>query len=211
MLFTPHEWQLRVLDAAGAETASQSYTFGEHGSYLVNYDGVTGGMSVVETDAPIDSLKPLWTFIGVLCAFIFLSFAIPYAYERYKWTAKGSASDGVSDPLLSPEDAKRIPGSGSAAVPGASQSSGVQGGAERKKPERLHSLDTFRGLTLCLMIFVNYGGGGYWFFEHADWNGLTVADLLFPWFMWMMGVSMALSFEAMEAKNATVPSLWKKV
>jgi len=31
------------------------------------------------------------------------------------------------------------------------------------------------------------GGGDYWFFEHADWNGLTVADLLFPWFMWMMG------------------------
>jgi heparan-alpha-glucosaminide N-acetyltransferase len=30
------------------------------------------------------------------------------------------------------------------------------------------------------------GGGGYWFFEHADWNGLTVADVLFPWFMWMM-------------------------
>jgi heparan-alpha-glucosaminide N-acetyltransferase len=61
------------------------------------------------------------------------------------------------------------------------------------------------------MIFVNYGGGGYWFFEHADWNGLTVADLLFPWFMWMMGVSMALSFEAMEAKNVSVQSLWKKV
>ncbi|XP_014784915.1 heparan-alpha-glucosaminide N-acetyltransferase, partial [Octopus bimaculoides] len=30
------------------------------------------------------------------------------------------------------------------------------------------------------MIFVNYGGGGYVFFEHAQWNGLTVADLVFP-------------------------------
>ncbi|KAJ1434428.1 hypothetical protein B484DRAFT_446661 [Ochromonadaceae sp. CCMP2298] len=64
------------------------------------------------------------------------------------------------------------------------------------KPERLHSLDTFRGISLCCMIFVNYGGGGYWFFDHAAWNGLTVADLLFPWFMWMMGVSMALSFSS---------------
>ena len=44
-----------------------------------------------------------------------------------------------------------------------------------KKPERLQSLDTFRGFSLCLMIFVNYGGGGYWFFEHAAWNGLTIA------------------------------------
>jgi len=31
------------------------------------------------------------------------------------------------------------------------------------------------------MIFVNYGGGGYWFFDHSKWNGLTVADLVFPW------------------------------
>lgn len=51
----------------------------------------------------------------------------------------------------------------------------LAGTAAGKKPERLQSLDTFRGFSLCLMIFVNYGGGGYWFFEHAAWNGLTVA------------------------------------
>jgi hypothetical protein len=67
----------------------------------------------------------------------------------------------------------------------------------KSKPPRLHSLDTFRGFSLCIMIFVNYGGGGYWFFDHAPWHGLTFADLLFPWFMWMMGVSMALSFSAL--------------
>ena len=33
------------------------------------------------------------------------------------------------------------------------------------------------------MIFVNYGGGGYWQFAHSDWNGLTVADLVFPWYV----------------------------
>ena len=32
------------------------------------------------------------------------------------------------------------------------------------------------------MCFVNYGGGGYWFFDHSNWNGLTVADLVFPWY-----------------------------
>ena len=53
-------------------------------------------------------------------------------------------------------------------------------------------------------------GGKYWFFEHAEWDGLTVADLLFPWFMWMMGVSMALSFEAMRKQNVSKPILWKK-
>jgi len=112
--------------------------------------------------------------------------------------------------------------------------------------KRLNSLDTFRGMSLSCMIFVNYGGGGYWcvpvvkepqrgplaiypdsclcpttafqvagpqrlerlnsggfalplvygafvvagfcpgmwhFREHSTWNGLTVADLLLPWFM----------------------------
>jgi heparan-alpha-glucosaminide N-acetyltransferase len=45
------------------------------------------------------------------------------------------------------------------------------------------------------MIFVNYGGGGYYFFNHSTWNGLTVADLLFPWFVWIMGVTVGVTFK----------------
>ena len=37
--------------------------------------------------------------------------------------------------------------------------------------KRVKSLDAFRGLAITIMIFVNYGGGGYWFFAHARWNG----------------------------------------
>ena len=69
-------------------------------------------------------------------------------------------------------------------------------GIGAKVKERLRSLDTFRGIALSIMIFVNYGGGGYVFFDHSTWNGLTVADLVFPWFIWMMGVSMALSMSS---------------
>ena len=47
-----------------------------------------------------------------------------------------------------------------------------------------------------IMIFVNYGGGGYWFFDHSCWNGLTVADLVFPWFIWIMGVSIVFSYKS---------------
>ena len=46
------------------------------------------------------------------------------------------------------------------------------------------------------MIFVNYGGGSYYFFNHSPWNGLTVADLVFPWFVWIMGVSLAISTQS---------------
>jgi len=63
------------------------------------------------------------------------------------------------------------------------------------KKERLRSLDTFRGLSIVIMIFVNYEGGGFWFFKHSAWNGLTVADLVFPWFMFIMGTSLALSMK----------------
>ena len=66
--------------------------------------------------------------------------------------------------------------------------------APQKK--RINSLDAFRGLALTLMIFVNYGGGGYYFFNHSTWNGLTVADLLFPWFVWIMGVTVGATSKA---------------
>jgi len=59
------------------------------------------------------------------------------------------------------------------------------------KKERLQALDTFRGLTMFMMIFVNYQGGNYEFFNHSLWNGLTLADVIFPFFMWIMGVSCA--------------------
>ncbi|CAH0547298.1 unnamed protein product [Brassicogethes aeneus] len=61
----------------------------------------------------------------------------------------------------------------------------ISNGNNSKK--RIQSLDTFRGITILLMIFANFGAGGYYFIEHATWNGLHVADLIFPWFIWIMG------------------------
>ena len=37
-------------------------------------------------------------------------------------------------------------------------------------------------ISIIVMIFVNDGAGFYFFFEHATWNGLQVADLVFPWY-----------------------------
>lgn len=190
----------------GSVAASRDYTFGEHGEYGISYDSAGGGLHVNEMKEGVDSLQPLNTFIGLLCAFIFLCFFIPYIDSKFGIREYFSPSRGdVHEFLLADEEgqknkADRALGEGAAAPAPA-----------KKKPARLHSLDTFRGLTLCLMIFVNYGGGGYWFFEHADWHGLTFADVLFPWFMWMMGVSMALSFEAMAAKNVPTVTLWRKM
>ncbi|XP_067828430.1 heparan-alpha-glucosaminide N-acetyltransferase [Heptranchias perlo] len=64
---------------------------------------------------------------------------------------------------------------------------------DRHKPDDPTDLH----LALTVMVFVNYGGGSYWFFEHAPWNGLTIADLVMPWFVFIIGTSVALSFSAM--------------
>ncbi|XP_073962689.1 heparan-alpha-glucosaminide N-acetyltransferase isoform X2 [Choristoneura fumiferana] len=72
--------------------------------------------------------------------------------------------------------------------------------------QRLRALDTFRGMAIVFMIFVNDGAGGYWWLEHATWNGLTAGDLVFPSFLWIMGVCIPLSVKGAFAKG--VPR-WK--
>lgn len=79
------------------------------------------------------------------------------------------------------------------------------------RSKRLRSLDTFRGISLVIMVFVNYGGGRYWFFRHESWNGLTVADLVFPWFVFIMGTSIALSINTLLRAGSTRCSLLRKV
>ncbi|TMW61076.1 hypothetical protein Poli38472_014537 [Pythium oligandrum] len=70
------------------------------------------------------------------------------------------------------------------------------------RTERFVGLDVFRGFTVCWMIFVNYGGGGLGFFNHSAWDGLTFADVLFPWFAWIMGYTLFISSERMLSMSA---------
>lgn len=61
-----------------------------------------------------------------------------------------------------------------------------------KKTNRLLALDVLRGITIAGMIMVNNPGSWshiYAPLEHAEWNGLTPTDLVFPFFMFIMGVS----------------------
>lgn len=61
---------------------------------------------------------------------------------------------------------------------------------------RLQSLDALRGLTIALMILVNTSGDGahtYRLLRHSPWNGCTLADVVFPCFLFMVGISLVLS------------------
>lgn len=63
--------------------------------------------------------------------------------------------------------------------------------------QRLISLDAFRGATIAAMMLVNNLGShtsAYAPLLHAEWHGLTPTDLIFPFFLWMVGVAMTFSF-----------------
>ena len=72
------------------------------------------------------------------------------------------------------------------------------------KSERLLSLDAFRGFTIAGMILVNNPGSWahiYPQLEHAEWNGWTFTDWIFPFFLWIVGVAMTFSFSNRKSKG----------
>ncbi|MDG2450667.1 MAG: heparan-alpha-glucosaminide N-acetyltransferase domain-containing protein [Saprospiraceae bacterium] len=69
---------------------------------------------------------------------------------------------------------------------------------------RLLSLDIFRGLTIFLMIIVNTPGSWNYVYApllHAKWDGLTPTDLVFPFFVFIVGVAMSISFNKYTGVN----------
>jgi predicted acyltransferase len=72
----------------------------------------------------------------------------------------------------------------------------------------------FRGLTVALMILVNNPGSWAHIhppFRHAAWHGLTFADLVFPFFLFIVGVAISLSFAKRISQGATRGGLVRKI
>lgn len=79
---------------------------------------------------------------------------------------------------------------------------------------RLISLDVFRGLTVALMILVNNPGSWgaiYPPLRHADWHGWTPTDLVFPFFLFAVGVAISLSFSRRLSEGSSPARLVRKV
>src|SRR6516162_6940732 len=68
---------------------------------------------------------------------------------------------------------------------------------------RIASVDALRGLTILLMVFVNDLGRGAPSWMHhiqpPNADGMTLADIVFPWFLFIVGISIPLAFERAEA------------
>ncbi|KAL0114469.1 hypothetical protein PUN28_011616 [Cardiocondyla obscurior] len=154
----------------------QTFNFKEHGYYGWNISEENPCPEIYTIREPINSYLPIFAAFMVF-VLLTMSFTIGRAIVR---VLKGKLSpDNIHndmEEILQEEEA--------------SNSNLVR---TNRSSTRIRSIDTFRGIAVLLMIFANNGGGKYTFFNHSAWNGLTVADLVLPWFAWIMGLSITIS------------------
>jgi predicted acyltransferase len=80
-----------------------------------------------------------------------------------------------------------------------------------KTSQRLVFLDVVRGMTIAFMILVNNNGSerlAYWPLKHSDWNGWTPTDLVFPTFLFLVGITIVLSTASRIARGEPRLSLF---
>jgi predicted acyltransferase len=80
--------------------------------------------------------------------------------------------------------------------------------------QRLASLDAFRGITIAGMILVNNPGSWEYVYpplRHAQWHGWTPTDLVFPFFVFIVGASIALALSRRIAKGSRTSELYVKI
>jgi heparan-alpha-glucosaminide N-acetyltransferase len=89
-------------------------------------------------------------------------------------------------------------------------------GAGESVVTRIQSIDVFRGITLAVMIFVNDLDGTrnlpWWTFHaKAKWDVMTYVDMVFPVFLFLVGMSLPIAIRARLRKNASQLALWTHV
>ncbi|XP_006622066.1 heparan-alpha-glucosaminide N-acetyltransferase-like isoform X1 [Apis dorsata] len=157
------------------EYCHTTYTFKEHGSYGWNISSAYLCSNIYVLHEPTESYLPILAafIIYVLLAILWTTFKVIIRVIRGKLSPNNIYDD--LDRLQEAENAINLV---------------VR---TTKFSTRIHSVDTFRGIAVLLMIFVNNGGGKYIFFNHSAWFGLSIADLILPWFAWIMGLMITVS------------------
>ncbi len=80
--------------------------------------------------------------------------------------------------------------------------------------QRLLSLDFFRGFTIAAMILVNNPGSWSHVYPpllHAQWHGWTPTDLIFPFFLFIVGVSISLAFAGKKQHQTSIGELYRRI
>ncbi|KAM1206375.1 hypothetical protein FF1_007028 [Malus domestica] len=85
-------------------------------------------------------------------------------------------------------------------------------GTASLKPPRVASLDVFRDLCVFLIMLVDYGGSILSIITHSPWNELHLADFVMPFFLFIVGVSLALVYTRVTNRvEATWKAMFKAV
>lgn len=80
--------------------------------------------------------------------------------------------------------------------------------------KRVLSLDAFRGFTIAAMLLVNFPGNGdhvYFQLQHTIWNGLSITDLIAPFFLFVVGVSISFSYAKIKNEAGDKKHIYKKI
>jgi predicted acyltransferase len=80
--------------------------------------------------------------------------------------------------------------------------------------KRLVSLDALRGFTIAAMVIVNDPGSWSYVYpplEHAAWNGCTLTDLIFPFFLFMVGISITLAYTKRLDARVPMGKIYRKI
>lgn len=81
-------------------------------------------------------------------------------------------------------------------------------------PNRLISLDAMRGFTIAAMLLVNFPGDGeqvYHTLHHTIWNGLSFTDLVAPFFLFIIGVSIVFAYAKRLDAGAPKGEMYRKI
>ncbi|HMP30444.1 MAG TPA: heparan-alpha-glucosaminide N-acetyltransferase domain-containing protein, partial [Saprospiraceae bacterium] len=80
--------------------------------------------------------------------------------------------------------------------------------------QRLFSLDIFRGFTIIAMLTVNYPGNWdhvYAPLLHKPWHGITPTDLIFPFFLYIVGVSIYFAYSKKKSEGMHPSPLYRRI
>ena len=195
--------------------ANGSYWFGERAQYTVV---VMGGSDT----APLRHVvlldregwtehglytTPIYTTGGAILGAVLLRWVVLALWDRALRSREGDSvrGIGVQEPLLKERPSPRQVAKVAPLVLSPNRDSWRSIADPLNSPVRVRSIDALRGLCLCMVVMLNpregVSGGGYWFLKQSAWDGLTLADLGEPAFVFLSGMSLAHSLNTLLAQN----------
>ena len=192
---SPFSFNMAVI--SGNKTVAFSHWFGERGVYIVVVDLTTSSVDISTIEEPENIYIPIVVALGASLILLAVLHYGPSFAARLLFS-----SDSSSENINNSERSRFLEDPNKDGM-------SMNGKVVRGKM-RYTSLDTMRGLSLSIMVFVNQGGGWYWWLNHSFWNGLTVADLVFPWFVFMMGTSLAIVLRSSARRGEQLGTIFQR-